>query len=69
MQAVSSGLNELQKDLLKLFSVDINEQEMKDIKEMLTQYFSKRLINEANKAWDKKGYNKGTVKRLLNNER
>lgn len=68
MQTVETGLNELQRELLKLFSVDINEQEMRDIKQMLTQYFSKRLVNEADKAWNKKGYNNDTVKRLLNDE-
>ena len=66
MQA--AGLNDLQRDLLKLFSVDINDQELKDIRELLTQYFSKRLVNEADKAWDEKSYNQETIKSLINDE-
>ena len=46
-------LSNLQLELLKLYSTNVEEKELKDVKSMLASYFSKKAISEADNIWEK----------------
>ena len=55
----------LQLELLKMFSQDVNENELREIKTLLVQYFAKRAIDMADKVWEKNNWNEQTEKQFL----
>lgn len=52
----SIPLSNLQLELLKLYSSNISESELLEIKRFLAKFFMKKAINEADIIWDEKGY-------------
>ena len=65
MSERSRKLSNLQLELLKVFSHDISEEELLDIRRMLAQYFMKRAVKGADKTWDKKGYSNELMQQWL----
>lgn len=64
--ATRQPFSNLQLELLKTFSHQLNDQELVEVKKMLTSFFASRAIEQANKAWDEKGWTDADVDRLLN---
>ncbi len=50
------ALNKTQLEILKLFRNDQSEEELQEIKSLLTAYLAAKVICEADKAFDHKGY-------------
>ncbi len=49
----SSGqLTNMQKELVKLFNYDLNENQLKDIKNLLSGYFANKATEEMDKFWE-----------------
>lgn len=48
----NSSLNPTQLHLLKMFSFNNSEEYAREIQEVLTKHFQKRLDAEANRLWD-----------------
>jgi len=53
---IDSKLNNVQLHLLKLFSKKMDDNSLDEIKEILTEYFYKKVIEIADSEWDKKNY-------------
>jgi len=49
-------LSNLQLELLKLYAHNVSEEDLLTIKKLLSPYFLKKAISEANQVWDAKGY-------------
>lgn len=49
-------LSNLQLELLKIFSVDLSEEQLKEIKNLLTQYFADKVTTEMDKLFEEKGW-------------
>lgn len=49
-------LNDIQLEILKLFSVSPSEEELLEIKTLLQTYLSHKVVSEADKSFDKKKY-------------
>jgi hypothetical protein len=64
----SNKLTNLQMELLKIFSINMEEQELYDIKNMLSEYFAKRAVDGANKVWKERGYTNEMMDDLINDE-
>ncbi|MEL6864356.1 MAG: hypothetical protein AAFP19_08055 [Bacteroidota bacterium] len=58
-------MTNLQLELLKTFSYDLNGEELLDIKAMLANYFAQRAIQKADEAWEEKGRTDKDVDQLL----
>ena len=43
-------------ELLKLYSMDIEDKDLLHFKNYLAQFFMQKAIDEADKIWDEKGY-------------
>ncbi len=49
-------LSNLQMELLKLYAKDVSDEDLLVIKKFLSKYFLDKAVQEANHAWDAKGY-------------
>ncbi|NIM14938.1 MAG: hypothetical protein GTO45_23480 [Candidatus Aminicenantes bacterium] len=48
-------LSNLQLELLKLYSTNLDQKDLVEIKRILANYFAQRAIKEADKIWEEKG--------------
>jgi len=53
---MSTALNNVQLEILKLFNEDQSEQELKEIKSLLVAYLADKVTREADAAFDERGY-------------
>ena len=53
---MSSPLNDTQLEILKLFSSEQSEDDLKEIKSLRITYLAEKVTREADKSFDKKGY-------------
>lgn len=56
-----ASLSNIQQELLKLYSSDIPETDLRAIKVYLANYFAGKAISDADKIWDEKGYTNETM--------
>ena len=59
-------LSNIQQELLKLYSSNIAETDLVNIKRFLAKYFASNAIGEADRIWEQKGYNNETMDKWLN---
>lgn len=62
--AQSESLTNLQQELLKVFSLNLSESELIDIKSLIAGYFAEKAINMADKAWEEKGWTAADAERM-----
>lgn len=61
-------LSNLQQELLKIYSSNIDDADLKNIKRFLANYFSRKAIAGADDIWDKKGYSNQTMEQWLHED-
>jgi hypothetical protein len=62
------ALSNVQMELIKLYSTNLNEYELLELKNILVHHFSQKAINEADNAWQEKGMSVQTMDDWLNEE-
>ena len=62
----ASGLTNLQRELLKVFSVELSESQLLDIRTLLTKYFAEMATKEMDKLWEERGWSEETMKQWAN---
>ncbi|MFY7912854.1 MAG: hypothetical protein ACOVO2_25015 [Emticicia sp.] len=67
MSVSAQSLNDVQLNLLKLFSRKMSETEQAEINEMLLKYYDNLLQKEVQHAINQKGYTKEDFENVLNN--
>ena len=67
--AAAHPLSNLQQELLKLYSSDIDDADLLHIKTYLARYFADKAISEADTIWEQKGYNNKTMDQWLNEDK
>lgn len=60
MQSVQP-LSNLQQELLKLYSSNIADDDLENVRRFLAKYFADKAIKEADDTWDKKGFTNQTM--------
>ena len=68
MIAVKQPLSNVQVELLKIYSTNITEPELKELKELLAQFYAKKSIDNANKSWKEKKLSNDTMDEWLNED-
>lgn len=48
-------LSNVQLELIKLYSTNLTETEMQELKDVLAKFYAEKSIEGANKVWDEKG--------------
>jgi len=56
MEQPTSSLTNLQLELLKVFSYQLPNEELLEIRQLLVKYFAERIKKSASKIWKEKGY-------------
>ncbi len=59
-------LSNMQKELLKLYSTNIPDEELYEIKLLLSNYFADRATKEVDKLWEENNWNKETKNKWAN---
>jgi hypothetical protein len=62
---MQAKLSNLQQELLKVYAHNVTEQQLRDIKDMLAQYFAKQAIQEADRVWESKQLSQETMDKWL----
>lgn len=62
---VQPPLSNVQMELLKLFSVDLPESQLLELKSMMAKFLLEKARDNADAVWDKKGYSDEELKKLL----
>lgn len=52
----TSTLSNLQYEILKLYSTELEDVELKELKTVLAGYFANKAIKEADKIWQERAY-------------
>lgn len=60
------SLNKHQLEILKLFSSNLDDNDLVEIKQLIVQYLADKLTKEADRVWDEKGWTNEDMERLLN---
>ena len=66
--SVIHPISNIQQELLKLYSSDIEETDMLNIKRYLAKYFASKAIAEADHIWEQKGYSNDAMNNWLNED-
>jgi hypothetical protein len=65
---MSPSLSNVQIELLKLYSTNLSEKDMADLKDQLAKFYAEKSIRLADEAWDKKGYTNNDMNSILNDD-
>ncbi|UOE40855.1 hypothetical protein MTP09_13265 [Chryseobacterium suipulveris] len=58
-------LNPLQLEILKLFSRNLDEKDLKEIKKLIVRYLAEKAIHQADKIWEKNNWTDKDMERML----
>jgi hypothetical protein len=61
-------LTNLQLEILKLYSFDLSEAELLDLKNVLARHFANRLTKRVDAIWQEKGYTTEDMEHWLNED-
>ncbi len=56
-----SKLSNIQLELLKLFSTNISDSDVLDIKQLIINYYAQKIANELDSLWEKRQYKAITI--------
>jgi len=65
MAVINEPLTNLQIELIKLFSLDLAEDDLIEIKRMLSKYFADKASDEMDRLWEKNDWNDDTMDNWL----
>lgn len=63
--ATRQPFSNLQLELLKTFSHQLEDSELIEVRKLLASFFAKRAVEQANNVWDQKGWTDADVDRML----
>ncbi len=64
--AATPSISNIQQELLKLYSSNIAEADLLNIKRYLAKYFATKAIDEADQIWEERGYDNDLMGKWLN---
>lgn len=65
MKAEQNKITNLQRELVKVFSYEVSEEELKDIRDLLSNYFAEKATREMDRLWDERGWTNETMDKWL----
>ena len=61
-------LSNVQVELLKLYSTNLSEEDLLDLRTMIAIYYAERAIKNADKIWKERGLTNDDMEKWLNDE-
>ncbi len=65
---LTKPLTNLQITLLKIYSFDIEEKQLLEIKDVLSRYFAEKATEEMDRLWEERGWTNDTMNEWLRGE-
>ena len=65
-KSVKAPLSNVQLEMLKLFTSDIPEEHLAELKKVMANFLLEKARDKADKLWDEKGYSDEMLNKLLN---
>ena len=65
---LTQKLSNLQLEMLKVFSRNLSEDELLEIRRLLAKYFMQKAVQGADKTWDEKNYDQELMKKWMKGE-
>ena len=65
MKAEKNKITNLQRELMKVFSYEVSEEELEDIRDLLSNYFAEKATREMDRLWDERGWTNETMDEWL----
>ncbi len=62
---LNDNFSNVQLELLKLYSTDISDSELEEVKQKLADFFAKKATDEADKLWDEKNMDNNLMTKWL----
>ncbi|MFM2224110.1 MAG: hypothetical protein RJA07_312 [Bacteroidota bacterium] len=66
MQIQQGGLSNMQMELVKMFNYNLPETELQEIKQLLVQYFAKKVSDDMDAEWQRQNWTDETMNVFLN---
>ena len=66
--SVNPPLSNVQVELLKLFSAVIPESHLLELRKVIAKFLLDKARDKADVIWDERGYSRGSLEQILNNE-
>jgi hypothetical protein len=66
ISSVHPPLSNIQAELLKLFSSDIPDKHLAELKNVIARFLLDKARDKADAAWDEKGYSDEKLRQMLN---
>lgn len=66
METLKFPLNSQQAEILKLFSRELEKEDLLAIKRLIVQYLAEKATRIADKVWDEKGWTDEDVDKIVN---
>lgn len=61
-------LSNVQLELLKLYSTNLSEKDILELKDVLARFYAEKSIELANSVWQQKGYTAEDMNSILNDD-
>ncbi len=68
MENLATPLSNLQLEILKLYSTNLNKTDLEELKNQLAEFFAKKSIKNANRVWKEKKLTNDDMDKWLNDE-
>lgn len=65
---ITANKENLQQEIIKLYSTDLDYQELLSVKQVLADFFANKAIEEADKIWDEKNLSDQVMESWLHEE-
>jgi hypothetical protein len=65
MEDIKHPLTNAQLEILKIFSHDLNNDDLENLKSLLVRFFADKAISNANRTWDDNKWSNNDVDRML----
>lgn len=62
----AAPLTNLQLELVKLFAKEVEEEDLRNIKQLIANYFSEKAMDMADQVWEEKEWTDEDAERMLN---
>ena len=66
MSVLNYPLSNVQIELMRLFSTNLSDKELVELKDLLSGFYADKAIKQADSIWDEKGLNNQDMDKLLN---
>jgi len=69
MEQLNKPLTNLQLELLKIYSFNLKDQQLLEIKDILAKYFADKATEEMDKLWEENNWSENTMNEWLKGEK